>query len=137
MLFAPGCGDSEDSTAASLTKAEFLKQGNAICEKGELARAKAMEKASKDFKPGRTVAEQEENRTHLIEAAIPPFEAMTEELSELPPPAGEEEKVEEIIAAMEESADKASAEPAFAGVKNRFFERSQDLLREYGLICLG
>ena len=136
-----GCGgDSDgDGSSAALTKAEFLKQGNAVCERAEERRGEAMRKAfaSPQAKIGRNATEVKENKVLLVEAGLPSFVKMTEELDQLGAPEGEEEKVQAIIEAMEEAAGKAESDPLGAAESNAFWAESQELLQTYGLTsCL-
>jgi hypothetical protein len=121
-LIAGGCGgggddssgdgtDSVSSSASSLTKAEFIKQGDEICAKGDAAiEGEANEFADENGidteKP--TEAEQEE----VIEQVVgPAIKRQSEEIADLGPPEGEEEAVEEIVAAVGRGADEIEEDP--------------------------
>ncbi len=110
-----GCGsssDSSDTTATALTKSELIKQGDAICEKGN----KAIEKEAEEFaeendvnteKP--TKAQQEEV---IVDVVAPGVRAQVEEIGDLTPPSGDEAKIEAMVSAVEEGADELESDPA-------------------------
>jgi len=134
-----GCGGSGDSSSesAGLTKAEFVKQANGICAKGEAQRTEAMQKVSATFDPTEDVT-QTKKGDELIEAGMAVFEETTEELAELEPPQGEEEKFEELIETREKDAAKVAQNPR--GLLNGIaYLASTELMNaEMGLTsCLG
>ncbi len=130
LLIAQGCGGGE----ASLTKGEFIKQGNKICVEGEKERFAAVVRATK--KSGLKAGEQgsASQNEEIILAVLKPYEAMTSELADLKAPKGDEEKVEAIVDAMEESADDVRADPGKATTSSAPFEKANELAQEYGLI---
>jgi hypothetical protein len=104
MAFAAivaGCGSSSSSTTestATLSKAEFVKQGNAICEAGnkeinagfeEFAKEKEFSKKNQPTK-----AEIEEGAEEVV---VPSVRSQIEQIKELGAPEGEEEKVEAFL----------------------------------------
>jgi hypothetical protein len=122
-----GCGGG----SSALTKQEFVKQGNAICAKGSTKREVAINEMGQQLGiKGRSTTAQQEK---LVTAALPTYEEMTAELAELSPPEGEEKKVEAIISAMEEAAERVGATPSSALASNAPFEKPDKLASEYGL----
>jgi hypothetical protein len=118
-LVAVGCGggddssgDATESSSSSLTKAEFIKQGDEICAKAN----SAIEEEANEFaeennidteKP--TEAQQEE----VIEQVFgPALRQQSEEIADLGPPQGEEEAVEDIVEAVGRGADEVEEDPA-------------------------
>ncbi|HUB99347.1 MAG TPA: hypothetical protein VMS11_05945 [Solirubrobacterales bacterium] len=99
LVFA-GCGGSGSDP---LTKAEFLKQGNAICATMQNERASQ----AKDAEAELADADEEETMSFALE----PVETMTDELGDLGPPEGQEKEVEAIIAAFEDGTSQLEAEP--------------------------
>lgn len=105
-------GDGTDSgSSSSLTKAEFIKQGDEICAQGDAA----IEEEANEFADENgidtenpTEAEQEE----VVEQVIgPAIKRQSEEIADLGPPQGEEEAVEEIVAAVGRGAEEFEEDP--------------------------
>jgi hypothetical protein len=120
-LVAAGCGDSGSSDP--LTKAQFLQEGNSICEDAETERSEALQSAA-DGDP--EVAE-------LATDALPPVEEMTEELSELDGPAGERGEVQAIVDAFNEGVEEVKADPGDPAVAISAFTEANTLAESYGL----
>jgi hypothetical protein len=134
-----GCGGSSDSSTegGGVTKAEFVKQANTICVKGEAQRSEAMAKVSATFDPTEDVT-QTKKGDELIEAGMVVFEQTTEELADLEPPQGEEEKFEELIETREKDAAKVAQNPR--GLLNgiAYLAPTEFMNAEMGLTsCLG
>jgi hypothetical protein len=134
-LIVAGCGSGGGSTSSessSLTKAELIKQGDAICKKGE----EALEEEANEFakengintsKP--TKAQQEEV---LEQVVAPALRKQAEELQELGAPSGEESAVEEIFDSLEKGTEEMEEEPGkLLNGTNPVGEASK-LAREYG-----
>lgn len=128
------CGSSSDSTTA-LTKAEFLKQGNAICRKGnkEIGEAAEKEFPRSGGKPSEAKLEQFASQT-----IVPNIESQVEQISELPAPEGDEEQVDAIVKSAESSVERAAEDPS-AMVKQKGedpFAKTDELAKAYGLtVC--
>lgn len=142
-----GCGSSSDSSsggdessASALTKPEFIKAADAICEEGnENIEGEAEEFAEENEidtkKP--TTAQQEEVVSEVVAPAI---REQAEGISALGAPSGEEETVEAIVAAVEAGAEEAEEEPSvlISGEGGGPFEEANELANEFGLkVCGG
>src|SRR5262249_31013499 len=122
-LIAAGCGSSDNTettaTTAALTKAQFLKQGNAICAEGNKEINKNFEAF---FKKTNLKKNEEPSKAQKEEAAetilIPAIRKDVEGIKALGAPEGEEEQVEEIIDAAEEALETLESEPAEAVEEN-------------------
>jgi len=125
-LLVVGCGGGSDET---VTKSDFVRQGNAICGKWQQARGQAFREVNSKFKPPVTQAKREEAILFVLE----PYEDAIEGLKELDPPAGEEEEVEAIIDAMEEGFNQAKANPGTLVSSSAPFSKGNKLTEEYGL----
>lgn len=122
MSAIAGCGGSDEPE--SLKKPQFVEQANSICENSESDRNEAMQDAADGEAGGAESA---------TEAALPSIQEMIEELSDLGPPAGDEQEVQAIIAAFEDGAKKLEAGPAELASTVGAFERADQLAEEYGL----
>jgi hypothetical protein len=122
-IVVAGCGGD----SKPLTEAEFVKQGNEICEAATKERSEVTKELSKQGGSG-GAKEGEEATEELLD----PVRKMTEELADLSPPEGQEKKVEAIVAAFEAGISKVEAEPA--GSKTAFaFSKANQLAAESGL----
>ena len=105
VVFA-GCGDSDESTTdsgASLTKAEFIKQGNALCAVGN----KKIENGFGKFAKENNLSQnQEPSKVELRGASedilIPAVSNQIDELRALGTPEGDEGEVDELLTNAEE-----------------------------------
>jgi hypothetical protein len=145
-----GCGSSSSDSSGSstdgsesssaLTKPEFIKAADAVCEEGnESISGEAEEFAEENEidteKP--TTAEQEEVITEVVAPAI---REQAEGISALGAPSGEEEAVEAIVEAVEAGAEEAEENPGslVKGEGGGPFEEANELANEYGLkVCGG
>jgi hypothetical protein len=138
-LIVAGCGGGSDSTGStegggsgSLTKAELIKQGDAICEKGE----EELEEEANEFakengidtnKP--TEAQQEE----VIEQVVAPaLGKQAEELRALGTPSGEEAAVEEIFDSLEKGTEELEEDPGQLLKGKNPVEKASQLAKKYG-----
>ncbi|HEX5982802.1 MAG TPA: hypothetical protein VFY69_01205 [Solirubrobacterales bacterium] len=131
-----GCGDDEGDTTESLTKVEFIKQGDRICEKGnEQARAEAEEFAEENgFTLEKATDEQLEEA--VGEVLVPNLNQQAEELEALGAPEGDEERVEEIIVSLEDAAGEIEDEPSLA-FEGEVLKEPGELAGDYGFEVCG
>lgn len=123
---------SGDSNGKPLSKPEFVKQADAICEKVPQRYNTKLEQMNvKAEKEKNEIVSTEEGN---LKAAVPPLYEAVEELEGLSPPSGDEKEVEAIIASLESAAKGVEKKPSseLTGPKSPFAE-FQKLSGEYGL----
>ena len=128
-LFIAGCGGGDDA----LTKSEFLKQGNAICKKGNQDIDKA---ANQTFEKG-----QEPTKAQVTKFAedtlIPSVDEQISGLRDLNPPSADEDKVNAILDEAESSLDKVKADPSLFASNQDPFKKANQMANAYGLTECG
>ena len=139
-LVAAGCGGSSSSsrntsTTAALTKPQFLKQGNAICEKGNQQINAAAQKlfGKKNKQPSKADATK-----FATDTLIPSIQSSINGLKALGAPKGDEAKVNAIITSAQAALDKFKKDPALVASNTAHpFKQSNKLARDYGLNVCG
>ncbi|MBA3864939.1 MAG: hypothetical protein H0X42_01105 [Solirubrobacterales bacterium] len=147
-VIAAGCGSSsssdstgggEESSSSSLTKAEFIKAGDAIClESNEALEGEANEFAEENgIDIGKPTTEQQEEV--VSEVVAPAIREQAEGISELGAPSGEEEEVEAIVDAVENGAEEAEEEPSslVEAEGGGPFAEANELANAYGFKVCG
>jgi len=133
-----GCGGSDDTTdeTVTLTKAEFIKQGDAICkEANEENETEAEEFAEEnDFKLEKASKEQLEEA--VAEVLVPSLNKQVEELDALGAPEGYEEQVEEIIDSLEDVAAEVEDDSSLV-FEEKTLEKPSQLANAYGFEVCG
>jgi hypothetical protein len=151
-LLAAGCGGgggdntASDGTAAdtstatttstaTLTKAELIKQGDAICTKIDTEQKAALSAALKKDPKAQTGKANQEKL--LTEIGIPPIKAGVEALASLIPPGGDEAKIEAIVTGIEEGVKKSEEDPSILlSTSTDPFAKPGKLAGEYGFkVC--
>jgi hypothetical protein len=132
---ASGCGSSKKSasTAATpaLTKAQFLAQGNAICQAGNQKQSAAQRALEKTF--GNKAPTPAEITLYLRTTFLPLIQGQIDKLKALPAPTGEEAKLTSILALAQADLDKVKSKPqAFIGEQHPFANFAR-LAHAYGL----
>jgi hypothetical protein len=149
-LVAAGCGSSDDSTTggsteggetstASISKPELIKQGDEIC----TASNKEMEEQAEEFAEEEgvdtenpTTEQQEEVITQVI---APGIQSQAEEIAALGAPEGEEDEVGAIVTAVEGAATEVEEDPSLLieGEGAGPFGKANELATEYGFKVCG
>lgn len=129
LLVFAGCGGDDETS--SLTKAEFTKQANAGCKEHDQERNELFKEVTNELDPSEvTRADQEMLITDVL---LPPYEKDIENLKSLSAPAGDEQRVEELIEAMEKAVEKVEAKPLVALRNSNQFAEANALAVKYGL----
>jgi len=123
-LVGAGCGDD-----SSLTKAEFIQQGDAICAKAESKKNADLEAAfKKQVNAGKPMNKAFEQNL-VTTVALPPVVSMTEELATLDAP---DEDAEAIVSAYESSIEGIEENPSSVLDGSNPFEEADKLAANYG-----
>lgn len=123
---------SDVAATSALTKAKFIKLGDAICaatDKKQNAAFKAYSAKHPGEKPGKASQEKV-----IVSVGLPPIHVEAEELAGLSAPGGDQAKISAIVQGIEAATAKAEKDPSsvlLRGVGNPFFE-VDGLAREYG-----
>ena len=132
---AAGCGGSSDeSQTTALTKAEFVKQANAICYETKERSAAAYKQyaqtnAVPSSGPGLTA-----KAADLVENVfIPIYDEQIEKISALGTPIGDEKEVDAILTAMQAGVEGAKREPLPFIRESAALNRASQLAVAYGL----
>ncbi len=146
-MVATGCGGSGDDSNASsapstsgvetirklttISKAEFVKQGNAACRKvrSELPKQIADFERSRAGKKPRTYADA----AHFV--LIPAYEAEVWGVEKLGAPPGDEERIDKMLAAERTAIGSIAVMPRVPSIKGaeRHFTDAEKQFRAYGL----
>jgi hypothetical protein len=140
---AAGCGGDDETATASLTKAEFVKRADAICDKGNERfqtlyekYVRAHENDAPEIEPGgkRTLAQS----TEITERALAPVvKQEVDEIRALGAPSGDGRRVAEILDAIEDGLKKVEEDPTVVGNTEEEFSKPHELATEYGLEVCG
>lgn len=140
-----GCSDGDDSgsgtTAATeatetLTKAEFIKQGDAICEEANQQNETEAEEFAEDNGFTLEKATDEQLEDAITEVLVPSLNQQAEDIAALGAPQGDEERVEKITASLEEGAGEIEDEPSLA-FEGEPLKESSRLADDYGFKVCG
>ena len=109
-----GCGGGDSTTTTSeapLTKAEFIRKGDAICQTGNQASTTEIEQFAKEngFGSEPNKAQFEEAVTEVL---VPNLKQQTDELDALVPPTQDEDKIEALISSLRETIAKMEKNPS-------------------------
>jgi hypothetical protein len=128
LMGIAGCGGGNSETTTALTKNQFVTRSNKICEHGleEVKNAYAsfavLEKMNKS------------EREEMIRGLLPPFQAMIDELRELPAPVPDQQKIAKILLSFEAALESLDEEPA-RGLSGEYpFTEATDPAAKYGMI---
>jgi hypothetical protein len=137
LIAGCGGGGSDSTSGETLTKAEFIKQGDEICKKGNAAlEGEANEFAEENGidtqKP--TEAQQEE----VVEKVVgPAIHRQAEEIGDLGAPSGEEEQVEAIVEAVESGSEEMETDPKVLAEGKNPLAKGGKLAQEFGFKVCG
>lgn len=142
-LLLVGCGGGSDDAASAkpISKEEFVAKADAICKKGnERMEAKLFAFLRKN-RTGGTLRKPtvDQNEEFIITVLIPNLKREISELKELGVPEGDEEKVDAMIAALEDGLETAEDDTrtVAAGTADIVFGIASRLAGEYGLETCG
>jgi hypothetical protein len=142
-LVAAGCGSSNNSstsTTAALTKAEFLKKGNAVCKKGNQQINTAANQTFSRKKYPNGPPPKSLQVKFATDTVIPSIQTQINGIKALSPPSGDEAKVKAIVDSAQAALDKAKADPTALlqnNPKNDPFAETNKLANAYGLTVCG
>jgi hypothetical protein len=140
-LVLAACGSSNNnstSTTAALTKAEFVKKGNAICKKGnqqinKVANQTFTKKKYPNGPPPKSVQVK-----FATDTVIPSIQSQINGIKALGAPKGDETKVNAIITSAQGALDQAKKDPTILLQNGPGpFKQTNKLTNAYGLTVCG
>jgi hypothetical protein len=124
-----GCGSSGSSsstaTTAAISKADFVAQANAICEKGNKAQSAAETKLGKN-------ATKAQAEALVTQTFVPNIQGQIDAIKALGAPAGDEATVAKMISLAEADLNKLKADPSQISNEN-LFTNFANVAHPYGL----
>lgn len=125
-----GCGGGGER----LTKAEYVRQGNELCERIE---QRVTEAASAAFTEQGQIPSTEEITDFANETLAPAIDEELEGLRELSPPEEDEERVDDILTAGQRAVDEVRRDPTGLIGERNPLENYDELADGYGLERCG
>jgi hypothetical protein len=139
-LVAVGCGGGGDSTttaASSASKAAFIKKVDAVCQKGTERMQRAILAFLKEHKDVKRPSKAQSEKL-VGSAIVPSVEKEIAAMKALQPPAGDEDRFNAIVSALEEGLETAEGNPeAVVASSDAVFGISGRLAGEYGAEVCG
>ena len=133
VLLLVACGGGEDS----ISKDEYLKRADAICDEGNKELEEASKGAFADVKEGEAPTKDQIEK-YARETVIPMVRQQVDDLRDLPPPEGGKSEVDEIYDAIDEALDRVEKDPSLLGSSADLFEKADELSKKYGYeVCTG
>lgn len=127
LVGTAGCGGSDKKP---LSKSEYVRQGNAICKKGN----KKIEAAASKFKGEPSPKELEKFATDDL---VPSVEDQVKQLRDLEPPKADKDTVEKIYKQVDAGVSKVKADPSTLTKTPDPFGKANKAARSYGLTVCG
>jgi len=136
VFAASGCGGSGDGASAessSLSKAEFIAKGDAICKKTREDFEKSFEKYLKKANPTSTAERVEAFSGMVHDVLLPEYEEMIDEIDQLGAPSADAAKVSGMLGALQHRLDEISSNPALISASPEPFKAAAGQMATYGL----
>jgi hypothetical protein len=135
-----GCGSDSssnasatDEAAAPLSKAQFVKQAEEICQKGVKKKDEAVSAGLKELAATAQGAPTAQESAKLVEETVLPFYSkIVHELGQLGAPKADEVKVEKMMGEFEAALQAVEANPA-AATKSNPFKATDEAAEAYGI----
>jgi hypothetical protein len=139
IAIVAGCGGGSDSSSSSssLTKAQFIKQADAICEKGDKETSKEVEAFVEENNVDTNKPTKKQQEEVITEVVAPNVQGQVEQISELGAPSGDEKKIEAMVDAVEEGVEEIEADPKKLIEGQNPLGKGSKLAKEYGLKACG
>jgi hypothetical protein len=137
LAAAAGCGggDSTSATSPELTKAQFVKQATAICQKTAEEKQSRLEAAIKGERGrGLFAASNAELEKLASKVVLPLYGEALSRLGDLNPPAKDKARVGRILHGYEAAMKEAEADPS-TGFENNPFAKPDEAAAAYGFGC--
>jgi hypothetical protein len=137
-----GCGGDDDGGETTgggevtLTKVEFIKQGDQICEKAEARSEEEAEAFAEESDFDLENPQKEQLEEAVAEVLVPALSEQAEELRELGVPEGDEEQVEEILTSLEDAAAGVEEDPGSV-FEGEPLKEATELAKDYGFKVCG
>lgn len=127
-IAAVGCGGGDDDT---LTKAQFIKQADAICAKGN----KRIDAAAKEIFTTKQQPSKAQLTTFATDTLIPDIQRQVDEVRALNEPSDDEDEVNAFLDSAQAELDKGKEDPLYITSDKSFSETNQ-LGKQYGFkVC--
>jgi hypothetical protein len=137
-MIVAGCGGGSDSSSSSsLTKAQFIKQADAICEKGNKASNEEVEEFAKENNVNTSKPTKEQQEEVIAQVVAPNVQGQVEEISDLGAPEGDEKKIDAMVGAVEEGVEELESNPSALIEGKNPLSKGSKLAKEYGLKTCG
>ena len=135
-----GCGGGGDSTTsataeatAPLSKAQFVKQADKICQQGLKKKDEAVSVALENFAEQAEGAPTGQDTAKIVsEAVLPSYSKTVDELSQLEAPKADTAKVEKLMGEFEAAVKVVETAPAKA-LQSNPFESADNAAEAYGI----
>jgi hypothetical protein len=135
-----GCGGSDDSdTSASLTKAQFVKQADAICVNSNKEIESEFESYAKEkgWDENKEPSKDQQEEA-IVDVVAPNIQGQVDEIKDLGAPEGDEETIETMLAAVEEGVEELEENPGQLTEEGKNpLAKGSKLARDYGLAECG
>jgi hypothetical protein len=124
------CGGGEDEQP--LTKDQFIEQGNAICQRGLREKDEVVSEGLKNLSDENSGPPSRQDLERLVDATLPVFEDMTEQLAELSGPPKDQAITNRMVEQFEAGLQVLEEDPQ-AVIDSNPFEEAGATARSYGL----
>jgi len=129
-VVAAGCGGGSDD----LTKAEFDKQANAICKKGN----QEIDKAANSVFTTKQAPSKADFEKFANDTLIPSVQKQIDQISDLNPPSADEDQVNAIVDEAQSALDQVKKDPTILeNEKADPFKKANQLANAYGMNVCG
>jgi hypothetical protein len=130
-----GCGSSNSTTetTATITKAEFVAKGNAVCAKGEKAQEAEITAYIKKHGLEKQKPTKAQNAELVKTVLVPNIQSQIDGVKALGAPSGEEQQVNSALELSQQTLEKIEANPELAFGKGDPFAAAGKQLHALGL----
>ncbi|HVY97811.1 MAG TPA: hypothetical protein VHA54_12690 [Solirubrobacterales bacterium] len=135
VAIVAGCGSSDDSS--SLSKAEFIKQGDEICKSSSKQIEAEAEEFAEDNNVDTSNPTKKQQEEVIEEVVAPGLRSEADELEALGTPKEDGDKAEAVLAALDSGVSEIEGEAAAVLSNDNPLEKASKLAREFGFKSCG
>lgn len=140
-LLAAGCGGGDDgdtATGEALSKAQFIKRADRICQQAfDAVEGETKEWAREHDIPTDREPSDEVKEELVTEVIVPNLEQQADDVEALGFPSGDEQRVEAVLAALRSGAREVTEKPELVIEGKHVLSEASGLAEDYGFEVCG